>query len=378
MIGFVSPRVSRGRSIGLLVTTALVAGTVLAGCTISTKPQRRAEVRPPLEVPPDLAVPEMNSSLLVPEAVVADTPGAAPRPAAAAMQSDVVVSQPVLPSYEGIRLERAGGQRWLTIDAPPARVWDLAHQFLQRKGLTIERESRQSGIMETDWADYRPMPGSTLERGKSNLLGMLHSTGLRDKYRIRLEIGREPSITEVYISHRGMEEVVASNNPTGVIQTLWQSRASDPELEIEMLRQFLVFVGVNDQRATDIVSAKPPGARAALAEDQAAGPVLRVEDNIDNSWRRVGLSLDRLGWVVEDRDRSQWTYRVRHVTLAAKKRSGWFGWLIGDDEAEETVYLVRLKDTAAWTEVSIRDAKGLPVSKDLAESVLQQLERQLR
>ncbi|HEX9625301.1 MAG TPA: outer membrane protein assembly factor BamC [Acidiferrobacterales bacterium] len=356
----------------------LFTATLLAGCTLSTKPERRADVRPPLEVPPDLVAPETNSALVVPEAVVAE-PGAAAPPATAALRPDVVVGQPVLPNYDGIRLERAGGQRWLTLDAPPARVWDLAHQFLQRKGLTIERESRQSGVMETDWVDYRPVPGSALERGKSSVLGMLHSTGLRDKYRVRLEIGKEPNTTEVYLSHRGMEEVVASNNPTGVIQTMWQPRASDPELEVELLRQFLVFVGMNEQRATDVVTAKPEGARAGMALDPVIGPVLRVEDGIDNSWRRVGLSLDRLGWLVEDRDRSQWTYRVRHVTAGEKKkRGGLFGWLVGDDEAKETVYLVKLKDATAWTEVSIRDAKGLPVTQELAEGVLQQLERQLR
>lgn len=364
-------------------TTVLALLVLSTACSFqTTKPERKVDIRPSLEVPPDLVTPEVNNSLIVPEAPLGETPsGGAAASTERGMRPELVIGEPVLPSFDGLRMERAGGQRWLVVNAAPVKMWDLAHQFLQRKGLTVAYESRQAGIIETDWADYRPRVGDTVQRSKG-VLGLLHSSGLRDKYRIRLERGKEPNTTEVYLSHRGMEEVVASNNPTGVIQTQWQRRPSDPELEAEMLRQFLVYVGVSEQRATNIINAKPEADQAAIVTDASGAPVLRVQDSLENTWRRLGLSLDRLGWVVEARDSAQWTYKIRHVseTENKKKRGGLFGWLIGDDEqeAQEATYLVSLRDTAAWTEVVVRDEKGLPVPRKLADGLLAQLQQQLR
>jgi outer membrane protein assembly factor BamC len=40
---------------------------------------------------------------------------------------------------------------------------------------------------------------------------------------------------------------------------------------------------------------------------------VEVDEAFDRSWRRVGLALDRGGFTVEDRDRSQGVYFVRYV-----------------------------------------------------------------
>jgi outer membrane protein assembly factor BamC len=40
-----------------------------------------------------------------------------------------------------------------------------------------------------------------------------------------------------------------------------------------------------------------------------------VTDEFDRAWRRVGLALDRVGFVVEDKNRSQGLYYVRYTDL---------------------------------------------------------------
>ena len=41
--------------------------------------------------------------------------------------------------------------------------------------------------------------------------------------------------------------------------------------------------------------------------------VLEVDEPFDRAWRRVGLALDRVGFTVEDRDRTKGLYYVRYA-----------------------------------------------------------------
>ena len=57
---------------------------------------------------------------------------------------------------------------------------------------------------------------------------------------------------------------------------------------------------------------------------------LSVQDDLDRAWRRVGLSLDRIGFTVEDRDRSKGIYYVRYIDPDIKdKKPGFFARLFG-------------------------------------------------
>jgi outer membrane protein assembly factor BamC len=71
---------------------------------------------------------------------------------------------------------------------------------------------------------------------------------------------------------------------------------------------------------------------------------LAMNDQVDRSWRRVGLALDRSGCVGEDRNRAQGLYYVRYSDLATDsgpedtgKKKGLLDKLKfwGDDEDEK-------------------------------------------
>ena len=49
-------------------------------------------------------------------------------------------------------------------------------------------------------------------------------------------------------------------------------------------------------------------------------PVVQIDGGFDRAWRRVGLALDRTGFTVEDRDRSQGMYFVRYVAPKDDKK----------------------------------------------------------
>ena len=68
---------------------------------------------------------------------------------------------------------------------------------------------------------------------------------------------------------------------------------------------------------------------------------LNLNDPFDRGWRRVGLALDRIGFVVEDKDRSNGLYFVRYSDVdiddSPKKKKGFFNSLKfwGDDDEVE-------------------------------------------
>ncbi|MDO8932369.1 MAG: outer membrane protein assembly factor BamC, partial [Rhodocyclaceae bacterium] len=100
----------------------------------------------------------------------------------------------------------------------------------------------------------------------------------------------------------------------GRSETRWQPRPPDPELEAEMLRRLMVRMGAEESRAKTMIAAEGQKEERARLKPAADGVGrLELQEAFDRAWRRVGLALDRVGFTVEDRDRSQGLYFVRYV-----------------------------------------------------------------
>jgi outer membrane protein assembly factor BamC len=210
--------------LGLALTLTLAACSALE----SDKVDYKAVVKkaPQLEVPPDL-------SQLTRDTRYAITGGSV---TASGYQSAAQLG-PVLPSTAlltlgDVRMERAGSQRWLVVDRPADKLWDTVKEFWQENGLLLVTDQANLGIMETDWAENRAkLPQDFVRNTLGKIFDSIFSTGELDKYRTRLE-RNDKGGTEIYISHRGMIEVI-SDSLRG--QTIWQPRPVDPELEAEFL-----------------------------------------------------------------------------------------------------------------------------------------------
>jgi hypothetical protein len=175
----------------------------------------------------------------------------------------------------------------------------------------VNVEIPEAGIMETDWAENRAkLPQDVIRGTLGKVFDSLYSTAERDKFRTRLEKSAETGMVEIYISHRGMYEVYTNEGKT---DTRWQPRPADPELEAEMLRRLMVRLGVEESRAKTMMAGEQRQDRAKLSRATDGAGALLLEEAFDRAWRRVGLALDRVGFTVEDRDRSQGLYFVRYV-----------------------------------------------------------------
>ncbi len=320
------------KTTSLATSSALlvVALSTLSGCSLfsmfsenkNTDYRAQTAVKPAsLEVPPDLTSPIADDRFVIPDnKAVTYSAYNRDRANPQVQQS----SNAVLSKIDGVRIERAGEQRWLVVKTTTDKAWAVSRAFWGELGYVLNRESPEIGIMETDWAEVRnKAPQNIIGRTVGRVVESLSSTGERDKFRTRLESGAEPGTVEIYISHRGLEE----NFNNADRQSLsWQPRGADKELEIEMLsRLMLKFNGAN-AAAESVNKATVAGAAVTVATrasfDRDKGGALKVNDPFDRAWRRVGLALDNIGFTVEDRDRSKGLFFVRYIDPDADAKSG--------------------------------------------------------
>lgn len=316
---------------------------------------------PPLEVPPDLTGPDTEGRYVVPDLkpIESKTYSAYSKERADGKKGINTRLLPEKSDESMVRIERSGTQRWLVVKSEPEIVWPIIKDFWKEMGFGIKIEIPEAGVIETDWAENRAIT-------PQNILLRKVSTIELDKFRTRLERG-DGGTTEIFISHRRMEE-----------------QPSDPDLEAEMLAQLVMYFGVAKEQARSIVNSTKVKDRAYLNLENSG--VLTLEEAFDRSWRRVGLALDRIGFTVEDRDRSAGIYFVRYVDPENKiivEPGAWdkfnpFSENDEDDKPRPKEYRVLITGTESGSEVKVVNVDGSHQKSDIADRILNLLYEQLR
>ncbi|HET9646041.1 MAG TPA: outer membrane protein assembly factor BamC [Burkholderiaceae bacterium] len=375
------PRSPQAAPAALAVALAALCGcshveNLLSGDKIDYKSQ--AVKTSTLEVPPDLTQLQRDSRYQ-PQAsgTVSATTFQTAQPAAAAASAPAVAAVQV----GEVRIERNGDIRWLVTSQTPEQLWPQIRSFWQDRGFNIATENAEAGVMETDWAENRAkLPNDIIRNTLGKVLDSLYSTGERDKFRTRLE--RTATGTEIFITHRRMEEVLTGQSRDN---STWTARPADPQLEAEMLSRLMVKLGTKEEEARAAVANAGTAAAAAAAQGTPArarllsgqGPALQLDEPFDRAWRRVGLALDRSGFTVEDRDRAGGVYYVRYVDpkQAGKEDKGFLSKLFGksDDAAARAAlarYRIAVKSSGSNTTVSVLDSQGAPASGEVGQRIV--------
>ena len=377
------------RNIAYFVLVALLAGcSSMQDLIQGEKIQYKSESRqlPRLEIPPDLTSPSRDDRYAVPDV---NTQGSATLSTYNVERGGALRagSTEILPDVAKVRIERAGSERWLVVPEAPEKVWPMVKEFWQGLGFLVKLELPEAGVMETDWAENRAkIPSGLLRNLLGKVIDTVYSTGERDKFRTRLERGSAPGTTEIYISHRGMIEVYVSEAKD---TTMWQPRQPDPELEAEFLRRLMVRFGVEDMRAkSELAGSDAKIERAKLVRAANGSGTLELTETFDRAWRRVGLALDRVGFTVEDRDRSKGYYFVRYVDpqidgkRSSDKDKGFLSklafWRSDDSAIKAEQYRVLVKQAGSVSEVQVQNKAGQPDNSDPGRRILSLLHAQLK
>ena len=348
---------SRLTLLGLSLT--LAACSVLEGDKINYKSAGKG---PSLEVPPDLTQLSRDTRYAV--------PGGAVSASSFQVGQASQLAPTALNAMGDVHIERAGTQRWLVINRPADKLWEPVRDFWQENGFLLAMDQRNLGIMETDWAENRAkLPQDFIRNTLGKVLDSLYSTGERDKFRTRLERNASGG-TDIFVSHRGMIEVYDSKEKN---TTVWQPRAADPELEAEFLRRLMVKLGVSQEQSKALIAAGVNKSSSRVTAAANGQPMVQIDDGFDRAWRRVGLSLDRTGFTVEDRDRSRGLYFVRYVEpVADKSEPGFFSKLFSASKADTKPlkYRIVVLGQGESTTVSVLDANGKPETSVNAQRIV--------
>lgn len=333
---------------------------------------RSAQRGTSLAVPPDLTQLTPDSRYVVPGGAVS---------ANALLASQIRQGEGdrvAADSVADVTLHRDGDLRWLSVARSPDVLWDPVRQFWLDNGFTLTMDQPALGIMETDWAENRAkLPQDFIRNTLGRVLDSLYSTGERDKFRTRME-RRSDGGTDIYITHRGMIEEVTDRQSGS---TTWVPRDSDPELETEFLRRLLVQLGVSEEQSQAIVAGQQatsaPAASAAQPAsrvvDLAGVPALELPDAFDRAWRRVGTALDRSGFTVEDRDRSQGVYFVRYISPEAEREQpGFFGRVLGraSSAPPPVRYRIVVQEQGGVSHVTVQNEAGQPAPTSEAQTII--------
>jgi len=312
-----------------------------------------------LEIPPDLNQIAPNKQYAIPGLGISTT----------SFNPSKNNSQPVaMNSMTNMRIDRFGNHRWLVVDIPPEKLWQPVVEFWQENGFTIEINQPELGIMETNLAENRakiPMDGIRKFLGKA--LDRLYSSSERDKYRTRFERNKNGG-TDIFLTHRGMEEVYDSKEKQS---TIWQPRGADPELEAEFLRRLLIKLGASPEKSVEVVQKSLQTIQSRLTFNKGDYQ-LSLPDAFDRAWRVVGLSLDRTGFTVVDRDRSKGFYFVRYAPgIKNDSKEGFLSGIFSTKkESRPLIYTVQLKDLKKNTTVTVLDPSGITDKSKVAQEII--------
>lgn len=347
----------------LMLVASLAACSAVDGEKFAYRSQHKDD-SPKLESPPDLTQLTRGSYPLHGGVVMANSyqTGLANTPS----------SPTALSNIGDVRIERSGALHWLVIDRPAGLLWEQLQDFWRDNGFLLAIDQRDTGIMETDWTENRAkLPQDIVRSTAGKLVDSTYSTGALDRFRTRLEHTPDGA-TEIYVSHRGMIEV---HSDSTMHRAIWQPRPTDPELETELLRRLMVKLGASQMPPSALVvkAESPQSSRIAKLDDKS---VVQLNDGFDRAWRRVGLTLDRTGFTVEDRDRNAGLYFVRYVTPNPDKEDpSIFSKLLSIGKADANHvplrFRISVKSQGETSSVSVLDEAGVPDSTENARRIVQ-------
>jgi len=202
-----------------LITVALLAILVSACDHIpfidNTSDYKGAGRSRPLEVPPDLTSVNSSDAYSVPGGTTTYNTYSQ------GQDGQEVGVEKVLPNADGVRMEKAGAQRWLIVNAPAEKIWPVVREFWIDQGFAVRVENADTGVMETEWieadaikaGDDKKNVGEKFDKWLDKLSGFAD----RRKFRTRLERGEKEGSTEIYMTHRTVNS--APDNGKNEVQT---------------------------------------------------------------------------------------------------------------------------------------------------------------
>lgn len=380
----------------LRLATLTSVAAALTGCSqlgidlMTDKVQYESSTsRAPLEIPPDLNDLPSTERYTIPTRPQIYSANAETAKAELETQKRGEAVSQVLPKTEVATIIRDGAVRYVHVKESADRVWPVLQDFWPSVGLTVKAQDPATGVIQTEWAENKAnLPKDIIRRTIGKALDFAYDTSERDQYRSRIERNADGT-SNIYITHRQMIEVVTGSQQDS---TVWQPGPNDPELEAEMLTrlaqklefEFNPTAKPEAQKKLDqMAQAKYVPMSELVADDTGTAQAVVIKEPFDRAWRRVGVALDRAGFDLVDRDRTQGLFMIKYLDpdyeLQRKQEQGFFANVFSKTKAVEPVeFQIRLVPNGEQTRLTVTGVGGRADETGVAPRILTLIAEQTR
>lgn len=293
----------------------------------------RAEVTPPMHIPPELDSFTIDELYYIPPVAGGEREVYVVPPAPKPMDTRV---------REGVVIQRFGDRAWIVVGATPGQVWPRMRDYWSTEQIGLVVEDPVAGVMETAWIPQ--------------------ADGTRNKYRTSIEPGLHAGNSEIYVRH------VADNGDTpdgAVIDWPSEFAVSEPEsIRLASISQYLAD-------RTDIYRASSVSMLAGSIEAQgkarivsagAGDTYLELQLDMDRAWSQVNQALGNGNIPVLTSARDDGVFQVTFSGQESADRPGFFRRLFGrgGDEVESATFNLSLNQVGDVIRVQADTVDGQP------------------
>jgi len=331
-----------------------------------------SRVKPNLELPPDLTLIKADGSFELPAVFTTSGTGTSG-------------GLPVLTSVDSIRLKGHSDYYWLSIEEPVDNLYRLVKNFWASEGFTLMMDEPVIGIMKTNWV-FKKEGGHDKDKSFfAKLFSGDELTQIQDQFKTRIASEAGTASSQVYISHRGtinIEGYLSRSDKYAQVHFEdydaggdWNIRASEPELEVEMLSRLMLYFGLRqlevDQQLAKIKLFSP---RASIHTDYDDDETyILVKDEFTRAWYRTLHQLERLNFEIISADTKNGLTGKKGDLLVETDievevdKSGFFSFSPDIEIVKKQIRLVFSEETHEITRISMETDED--DSKNAAEEV---------
>ena len=309
---------------------------------------RQAKLDQPLALPESIDTDAINDNYAIPQ--ISDRASLSeefvlPRPEP--LESDV--------ERDSVRINTLAGNRWILVNGSPGQIWPRLRGFLNLNQMTVQRADATQGILETVWMQPQ---GEGL---------------LKERFQIRVDQGVQRATTEVFVTQADIRAGTES----------WPAQSSSDEREKIMVSSLAQYLA--DSAAAAAVSmlaqqAIDSSGRVTLEETDAGQVFLALQLPYARAWASVSRALEKSGFVIDDRDRSEKVFYTHYAPEQDEDEGGFFSRLFSNSKEQEegTAYFVKLNEpSSSGIHISIERQSGEAMASGEAAKLLKTIKRHL-
>lgn len=265
--------------------------------------------------------------------------------------NSTVARNTLLPQFAGMRFVREGGQSWLEFQQPPEDLWPQLLAFARQEKYRIDKTEPVAGVIVTQWRAANAVAGS-------GILKNLVSSG-EEFTRIGFRLERAAGGARLFARSQAASKATVEAAAATAGKVDWPASSHDPEKTSALLNRFLVYLGVEQQKARGILG--DAQARAvlddAVVQRNAAGSELIVNRGFQSSFRQVLNALKVLDYNVTSSDDN-----IGRIEFT-------------DDQTPRVLQLAPVHVSAV--RVSVSDMQGSKLPPDQEQQLLATLAQQI-